>query len=333
MERADAAKLLVRFMNRYDRFLLSGHVRPDGDAVGSVTALALALKNMGKEPMLVFDGDASRYTNIVAAVPVLPEDVPVTEAGKHFKTGKDFAFVMLDCSDPERTGRAGDAIMAAQSSFSIDHHVTNREDCDFSYCEPETSSACEILYSLFKQAGIPIDLDMATALFMGVSYDTGGFRHSNTGAETLAMAADLKKMGVDNSFLMNYLFYTVSLEEARCYAAAVKNSKLYDNKTLISCLFLQDFTKLGAKATSADGIVGRLTEIEEAEVVIFLREIEQGQVRVNMRSKSRINVARIAGLFGGGGHVKAAGCTVTGPMLYVKEELLKAIDRQMEEYV
>ena len=132
---------------------------------------------------------------------------------------------------------------------------------------------------------------------------------------------------------MNYLFYTVSLEEARCYAAAVKNSKLYDNKTLISCLFLQDFTKLGAKATSADGIVGRLTEIEEAEVVIFLREIEQGQVRVNMRSKSRINVARIAGLFGGGGHVKAAGCTVTGPMLYVKEELLKAIDRQMEEYV
>ncbi len=333
MERGDAAKLLVRFMNRYDRFLLSGHVRPDGDSVGAVTALALALQNMGKEPMLVFDGDAKRYTDILAKIPVLPEDVPTSEAGRYFKTGRDFVFVMLDCSDPERTGRAADTIMACSSSLSIDHHVTNREACDFAYCESETSSASEILYSLFRLADIPIDLDMANALFMGVAFDTGGFRHSNTSADTLNMAADLRKIGVDSSFMMNYLFYTVSLEEARCYAAAIRNAKLYDNQTLIASLSLSDFARLGAKATSGEGIVGRLTEIEEAKVVIFLREIEQGTIRVNMRSKCDINVARIAGLFGGGGHVKAAGCTVNGPMQYVKEELLNAIDRQMEEYV
>lgn len=331
MERVEFAKLLARFMNRYDRFLLSGHVRPDGDAVGAVTALAKALENLGKEAMLVFDGDCSRYTRIVCPIPILPEEASVSDAGKYFKTGKDFAFIMVDCSDPERTGRAADAIMAAVSSLSIDHHVTNTEACDFAYCEAETSSACEILYGLLKDANIPVDKDMANALFVGVSYDTGGFRHSNTSAQTLKMASELRAMGVDSSFFMNYLFYTVSLEEERCYALAVHNARLYEGGILLSSLSKSDFLKLGAKAGSADGIVGKLTQVQEADVVVFLREIEPGTVRVNMRSKGNINVARIASLYGGGGHVKAAGCTLNAPMLFVKDELLKAIKRQMEE--
>jgi len=331
MSRADFAKQLYRFMNRYDRFLLSGHIRPDGDSVGVCTALGLALIDMGKEVRIVFDGDPSRYTKIVDPVTDLPEDVEVKDAGKCFETGSSYAFIMMDCSEPERTGRAADAIMTAEASLCIDHHVTSKENADFNYVESETGSTCEILYHLFKLAGVPITLPVANALFMGAAFDTGGFRHSNTSADTYAMAADLKNVGVDSTFYMNYLFHSRKFIEARAMSKALQNAKLYDGKILISCMGAKDFFMMGMNAKDADGVVGSLIEIEEAEVACYLREIEDGVIRVNMRSKSVVDVARIAALFGGGGHVRAAGCTCDDPMLLVKENLLEAIRRQLAE--
>ena len=331
MSRADFAKQLYRFMNRYDRFLLSGHIRPDGDSVGVCTALGLALMDMGKEVRIVFDGDPSRYSKIVDPVTALPEDVEVKDAGKCFETGSSYAFIMMDCSEPERTGRAADAIMTAEASLCIDHHVTSKENADFNYVESETGSTCEILYHLFKLAGVPITLPVANALFMGAAFDTGGFRHSNTSADTYAMAADLKNVGVDSTFYMNYLFHSRKFIEARAMSKALQNAKLYDGKILISCMGAKDFFMMGMNAKDADGVVGSLIEIEEAEVACYLREIEDGVIRVNMRSKSVVDVARIAALFGGGGHVRAAGCTCDDPMLLVKENLLEAIRRQLAE--
>lgn len=331
MNRSEFARQLSRFMNRYDRFLLSGHIRPDGDSVGVCTALALALQDMGKEAMIVFDGDASRYTGILSPVPALPEDIPVREAGHQFRTGSSFAFIMMDCSEPERTGRAAEAIMAAEASLCIDHHVTSKEAADFNYIESETGSTCEILYALLRLAEVPVTLPMATALFMGSAFDTGGFRHSSTSAETFAMAAELKSMGVDSTFLMNYLFHTRRFLEARALSKALQNAKLYDHQILISCMNAKDFFMMGMNAKDADGVVGSLIEIEEAEVACYLREIEDGVIRVNMRSKSKVDVARVASLFGGGGHVRAAGCTCEEPMLLVKEKLLDAIRKQLAE--
>lgn len=331
MNREEFAKQLTRFMNRYDRFLLSGHIRPDGDSVGVCTALALALQNMGKEACIVFDGDASRYSSILSPVPALPEDVPVKEAGKCFETGRSFAFIMLDCSEPERTGRAADAIMAAEASMTIDHHVTSKETADFNYVESDTGSTCEILYHLFRLAQVPLTREIADALFMGAAFDTGGFRHTNTTADTYRMAAELKDIGVDSSFFMNYLFHTRKFIEARAMSMALKNAKLYDGKILISCMSQRDFFMMGMNAKDADGVVGSLIEIEEAQAACYLREIEDGVIRVNMRSKEGVDVARVAAMFGGGGHVRAAGCTVEEPMLLVKEQLVDAIRKQLAE--
>lgn len=330
-ERAAFAKQFLRFLNRYDRFVLSGHVRPDGDAVGACGALIFAIQNMGKEAVLIADGDPSRYTGIIDPITLVPEDMTIEEAGSLFKTGNSFAFIMLDCSEPERTGRAAGGIMAAQASMSIDHHVTSTEAADFNYCEPETSSASQILYGLLKLAEIEITPNMAAALFMGVSYDTGGFRHNNVDEESFLMAAEMRAKGADSSFLMNYLFHTVSFRESRVFAASLEHSKLYAGGILISCMDGADFSRMGAAPKAADGVVGRLTEIEEANVVCYLREIENGVIRVNMRSKCDVNVARIASMYGGGGHVLAAGCTIKEPMLLVKQAILEAIRKQMKE--
>ncbi len=339
LTRDEFARQFHRFLDKYDRFLLSGHIRPDGDSVGVCFALGYALEQMGKEVLICLDGDASRYLELIRPLPLLPEDTELRDASRCFKTGKNFAFLMLDCSEPERTGRAADAILYAAASLSVDHHITSKEAADFNYSEPESSSTCEVLYHLMKLCSIPLDRDIASALFMGVSFDTGGMRHSNTSADTYQMVADLKRMGVDTTYFTNKLFHTKSLQEMKALAAAIRASKIYrginreegKNDILISYLSQQDMSRNGFSNQDAEGVVGYLTEIDDAETVVFLREIMPDQIRANMRSKAVVDVARVASLFGGGGHVRAAGCTFQDPPLLVRQKLLDAIRLQLKE--
>ncbi len=323
MTRKEFARILMSFIRRYDVFVLSGHIRPDGDSVGSCAAVALALQAMGKKAYICLDGDAERYTRLLTPLPVMSEE--------EYRSVHSFAFIMLDCCEPARTGRAEDFVMRAQSSLCIDHHVTSREYADFNYVEPETTSVSEVLYHLFAEAEIQVTKEMAEALFMGVAFDTGGFRHSSTTAATYRMAADLVERGADPTKLMNALFHTKRFSEARGLSLAIRKAKLYDGQILMSCLSQGDFFKIATQISEMDGVVGQLIEIEEAEVAVFMRENEDGSIRVNMRSKARVDVARIAALFGGGGHVRAAGCTLQVPMLLAREQVLEAIRRQLAE--
>ena len=339
LTRNEFAKQFQRFIDKYDRFLLSGHIRPDGDSIGVCYSLGYTLEQMGKEVLVCLDGNADRYLKLIRPLPLLPEDAEMRDASRYFKTGKTFAFIMLDCSEPERTGRAADAILYASASLTIDHHVTSKEAADFNYTEPESSSTCELLYHLMKLCSIPVNREIATALYMGVSFDTGGLRHSNTSADTYQMAADLKQLGVDTTYLTNQLFHTKSMTEMKALSAAIRSSKIYHglsrdgekNDILISYLSQVEMTRCGFSAQDADGVVGYLNEIEDAETAVFLREIGPEQIRANMRSKSVVDVARVASLFGGGGHVRAAGCTFQDPPLLVKQKLLEAIHLQLRD--
>lgn len=308
-ERQCFAGQLKRFLTRYDRFLLSGHIRPDGDSVAVCAALSYALLDMGKEVYTVLDGDAARYTELLKPFPILPEEVSVKHASRCFESGDSFAFIIMDCSDPQRTGRAEEALLLAEASLTIDHHITSMESGDFNYVEPHCSSASEVLYSLLKLCEIPITLPMAEALFMGLAFDTGGLRHRSATEETFQMAYELKKLGVDTTRILDSLFHTSSLNENRARALAVQKSHVEEDGILLSDLTLEDCHENGLNPGDAEGVSGDLIEIREAKVACFLREIKKGCVRVSLRSKPEIDVARVASLFGGGGHVQAAGCT------------------------
>ncbi len=323
VERSEFARTFRNFLGRYDSFVLSGHIRPDGDSVGACAALSFLLEAMGKKAAVVLDGDCRRFTGLIPAFPVL-DDKALASFGS-------FAFIMLDVAEPGRTGRAEDFIMQAKASLCIDHHSSAREYTDFFYCEPESSSASELLYHLLKEAGFPINAPMAEALYMGVAFDTGGFRHSSTTAETYRMAAELMELGADATRLLNGLFHSKSFSECRGLSLAIRKSKLYEGGILVCCLTMGDVYQVQSQMAELDGVAGALNEIEEAEVVCVLREMDDGAIRVNMRSKSKVDVARVASGFGGGGHVRAAGCTIADPMLLVKENLLAAIRRQLTE--
>lgn len=323
MSRSEFAESFRNFLKRYDCFVLSGHVRPDGDSVGACAALCFYLEELGKKAFVYADGDIARYTRLLPEFPVLGEEEAANISG--------FAFIMLDVAEPPRTGRAEGFLMRAKASLCVDHHVSGREYTDFFYCEPECSSVSEVLYGLFKEMGAEISGPMAKALFMGSAFDTGGFRHSGTTAATYRMAAELVERGADATSTLNGLFHSKSFSAQRGLSLAIRKAKLYEDGILMCCLTMGDVYQVQSQMAELDAVAGELNEIEEALVVCVLREMNDGTIRVNMRSKDKVDVARVAACFGGGGHVRAAGCTVADPMLLVKENLLAAIRRQLAE--
>lgn len=325
MNRTEFAASFKNFLGRYDKFLLSGHIRPDGDSIGACAALCFYLRSIGKEAFVFLDGECSRFTNLLPTFPTLSADELAAYSG--------FAFIMLDVAEPGRTGRCEDMVMKAKASLCIDHHVSGKEYTDFFYCEPESTSASEVLYALMQEAGIGISREMAIALFMGAAFDTGGFRHSSVTPATYRMAADLMERGANATELINGLFHSRSFSEERGLALAIKNSKLYAGGILVCCLTIGDVFAVQSQMAELDGVAGELNEIRDAEVVCVLREMTDGCIRVNMRSKSRVDVARVASGFGGGGHVRAAGFTSADPMLIVKQNVVAAVRRQLDEQV
>ena len=323
MTREDFVCEFRRIVNRYDKFVISGHIKPDGDSVGACTALALYLMSCHKTVSVVYDGQTERYGEIAALAPSF------APGGEYEETRGEFVFIMLDCCEPKRTGGAQGYLDQAVTSLCVDHHVGGETYAMYQLVEDSASSTCEILYSLFQQEGIPITGEMAKALFVGVAFDTGGFRHSTTTADTFRMAADLKEIGVDSTGILNSLFHTRGFIESKVLSAVLRKAKLYEGQIVMSCMEQKDFLTLGTGAEDAEGVVAYLAEIREAEAAVYLREIEPGTIRVNMRSKERIDVAKAARQFGGGGHIRAAGCTLEEPMLLVKQKILEELKKQL----
>lgn len=306
------SKLLWRFIQRHERFLLSGHVRPDGDSIGACACMDAILTAMGKEVRILCDPKPSFVEELGVQGHFVPDDLGLKEIRKAFATGDDFAFLMLDCAQASRTGRGEGALLMAKESMAIDHHVSSEDlnEASFTYVDANASSCCEILYRLLDELEIALPMEAARALFIGICFDTGGFRHSNTSWETFQIASELTRLGVDNSRIMNAIFYSKSFRELKALGLALEKANLLEEDILITGVTLAEFEERGLSHHDAEGVIGILTEVKDADTVIFLRQVDADQVRVNMRSKGKIDVSRIAANFGGGGHRLAAGCTL-----------------------
>ncbi len=325
MTREDFVPVLLDFMHRYDRYLIAGHLNPDGDCIGAATAMALALQSMGKEAFVYFDGSTDGYTRMADLYPTLD-----LEESCALMDMKPCAFILLDAADDHRLGKGKDLPGKAVDFICIDHHVQTNVYARMTYAEEHACATCEILYHLFRIAGIPINRRMANALFMGIAFDTGGFRHTNTSASTYRIAGELIDMGADHKKILNQMYHTHSLKEMKILGEAYRKAKLYEDGILAAEMTRADFLKSGADPDEISGIIDRLAETSEALVTVFLRENAEGKIIISLRSKGKTDVSRVARQFGGGGHVPAAGCTHEGPILLAKEELLKAIRAEMQ---
>ncbi len=300
---------------------ISGHVRPDGDCVGSVMGLYLYLKNE------LPDAQIDVYLEKPAAVFGCIDHIEDIKSEFNTTITYDVYFA-LDSND-ERLGDALPIYRRASKKINIDHHISNSGCGDVNIIEPGRSSTAELLYDLMNPQ--MIDENIAVAIYLGMVHDTGVFRYSNTSPHTLQIAAELIKFGFDFSKLVDETFFEKTYVQSQIMGRAVLESvRFLDNRCIVSAVNRKMMQFYQADAKDLDGIVNQLIAVKDIECAIFMYETGTLEYKISMRSKGKVDVSRVAVKFGGGGHVRAAGCTMNGTYHDNINNLSKEIAEQLK---
>ncbi len=302
---------------------ISGHIRPDGDCVGSCMGLYLYLKN--NFPQL------KKITVYLQEIPESYHIISGTDQICH-NCDRDESydlFIALDCGDLGRLGDAAKYFQSAKKTLCYDHHISNNGFADTNYVDPEISSASELVYHVMDPD--KITKEIAEALYMGIAHDTGIFQYSCTSPHTMEVAADLMRKGIDCSYIIDTTYMEKSYVQNQILGRALLESiMVLDGRCIISAIKKKDMKFYGVGPSDLDGIVSQMRLTRGVEVAIFLYETNLQEYKVSLRSKSYVDVSKVAQYFGGGGHVRAAGCTMQGSMHDVINNLTLHIEKQMK---
>lgn len=310
-------------MNGVKTVAIAGHVRPDGDCIGSSMGLYLYFKK--------------NYPDV--RVDVFLEDIPeefyfIKDADKinhTFTTDVESydLFICIDC-EKGRTGEAEKIFDAAAKTINIDHHISNTGTGDVTYIVPTSSSACELAYDVMDKD--KLDVDIAQALYTGMVTDTGVFKYNSTSPKTYEIAGKLISYGFDFTWLIDHVFYEKTYLQNQILGRALLESiTLMDGKVIASVVSRQTMDFYGVGGNDLDGIVNQLMFTIGTDVSIFMYEDEPMMYRVSLRSNGNIDVSRVAKMLGGGGHVRASGCTLNGTAHDAINSITKYIQQQYDE--
>lgn len=301
---------------------LAGHVRPDGDCVGSCMGLYLYLREHFPEIQVdVYLQPVADCYKIIRGTENLRHD---TEGA-----GPYDLFICLDCGDVERLGFAATLFEQAAATLCIDHHVSNEAFADENYIVPEASSTSELIYRLLDKD--KIGKSCAEALYMGMVHDTGVFQYSCTAPETMEAAAVLMRKGINGSEIIEKTYYEKTYVQNQILGKALLESMLIlDKRVIVSYVSQRSMEFFEARPSDLEGIVSQLRQTKDVEVAMFLYELEQQVYKVSLRSKDSVDVSAVAKYFGGGGHAKAAGFTMKGTVHDVINNVNQQIVLQLD---
>ena len=299
-------------------FLITSHVRPDGDALGSELALYHVLCGMGKDTV-VYNQDTT---------PAVYGFLPGAKAIVHSMDavdGFDAVFV-LDCSDISRVGDEQDKIGSIQKIVNIDHHVSVGTFSEILLTDSRASSTGEMIYRLLKHMGIAITVDIATNIYTAILTDTGSFQYSNTGSDTFRVAADLVEMGADCRYIATNIYETKPAVQIRLMGKVLDTLQLYEGGTVGIVSVTQEMLREGgALPEHTEGLVDMVRSIHGVEIAVCCYEVSEDRFKISLRSKGDVDVEKIAGRLGGGGHKSASACRAEGDFETVRGMVLDAI--------
>lgn len=305
--------------------LIISHVNPDGDTLGTMCALQLAiLKNYKKKAEML----------ILSKLPKVYEFLPNISEAKTlnmFDKSREYDLVItVDVASIDRLVDAQIFFDKAKFTINIDHHRTNNNFGTLSIIEPKASSSGEVLYKILKRLDWKIDLNIATCLYTAILTDTGGFRFENTKAEVFRVAAELTDLGINPKDLYKKCYESKTkaavMFQSYCISKAVFS---HDDKIVYTTVYKKDIEKFGASDEATDGIAEALRAIISTDVSFVVKEVDSKICKISMRSK-HIDVAEVCSKFGGGGHKFAAGCTVKTSCEEAVKKLLTEIDKEIE---
>ncbi len=306
---------ILEEIKKAKRIVILTHENPDGDAVGSSLAMYIALKEMGKEPDIIIP-ELPKVFNF------LPEVENIKKEGT--KDPYDLA-IALDCATIKMLNGWANYFEDAKSKVTIDHHGTNTMYGDYNYVNPDAPACAQTLISIIQYFGVDIDKKIGTCLLTGIITDTGGFQYQSTTPETFEFAAELLQTGVNVSDIYKRVMNTKTKANFELRKRAIDRMEFYeDGKIALTYITKQDEEEAGAETGDYEGIVEEGRAIEGVEVSIFLRETAKG-FKASLRSNYYVNVSDVCLMFGGGGHIHAAGCTIAQSLEQVKEKILNQV--------
>ena len=300
-------------------FLIVSHENPDCDALGSTIAMALVLRGLGKDVIMYNTDGVPEYlrflpewSGVADSLDCITDDVEVV--------------MLLDCADISRPGKEFENLIL-KKDFTlafIDHHATNGASSEYSLVDEDAASTGVLLYGMIKRMEIPISPDVAECLFSTIVGDTGSFRYSNTSSGTFTIAAELVDCGADPEKISRFIYDNEPLRKVMLRTLAM-NTLEVTGKIAFLHVSSEMFEQTGTEKEHTEGLVSMARSIEGIEVAVFLRQESALGWKVSLRSKEYVDVARIAGRYGGGGHRRAAGCVISAPLATVKRKLRSSI--------
>ena len=306
----------INIIKNSKNIYVTGHVNPDGDCIGAVMAMVMILKSLG-----------IKSQGVLEVVPSMYNYMPIKQHIINDAKNHDIdTLIVLDSGAKDRIGCG---IENYKTLINIDHHVSNTIFGDYNLVDIDASSTCEAIYK-FIENQVEINDDIAMAIYTGIVYDTGCFKHSCTNTKTHSIVSELIKYKFDFTEIINRLFYYNSVIGLQAKAKAIENISLYnDNRIAISFLTFEDLERISGNKEHIENIVQMLLEIIGVECSVFIYELEKDKNKVSFRSKGIVNVCEIAKEYNGGGHIKAAGCTIVGDKKEIIKELVNKISRQL----
>ena len=316
-------KSVIQTIKKNKRFLISTHVNPDPDALCSELALGDYLRSLGKSVVIV------NHQSIPFRFHFLPGVRKIKNYWKTRKVNYDVA-IIFDCGDLNRIGKVQYLIQDDKGLINIDHHITNDSFGKFNCVDPNASSTCEVLYELFTKARCSLTKRMAMNLYTGIMTDTGSFRYENTTARTHAIVAALMTFKFSAPKLHRKLYETITFGDLKEFTKVISHFDMYFNKK-VACVELRKkvTSKFSGEFDLRDTIFKFLRSLKDVEVFVIFTEIGRNTTRVNFRSSSTFDVAKLANSFGGGGHRRASGCAVDKSISQSRKEVLKRIRKAL----
>lgn len=316
---ADAA----RFIHEGDHFLVVSHVNPDGDAISSTLAVGEILKQLGKSFILINDARVPDKFSFLSNGRIIVD--ASTRPALSFDR-----VIAVDCADYERVGRVKDLIAADVPLLNIDHHSTNNAYGASQLISPDAAATAEVLYHLVKTLGLAWNKDLASFIYTGLLTDTGGFRYANTSPSVMRIAAEMLDYGISGPDIAERLLERLTMTQMLLLKRALGSLSfgLMGQVCWLSVSY-EEAQELQVSSEDMEGLVNYPRNIEGVEVGLLFKEVAPGRFKVSMRSAGKVNVAELALSFGGGGHVRASGCTITGSLDEVVHQVLMKLEKTL----
>jgi bifunctional oligoribonuclease and PAP phosphatase NrnA len=321
---------LIAALDSAKTVFITAHVGPDGDTLGSMLGLKFALEKARPKIQRVDCVISGKMPDVYAFMPGI-RDVLRMETATTLLERYDVA-ICVDCGSLDRLGKAQELFANAEISINIDHHVSNDRFGKINVVEATAAASGEVVFDILKTMSIPLDASIATCLYTAIVTDTGGFKYSSTSARVMEVAAQLINAGASPEYIFKQIYEEQPWCQVILQAEAVAATQFNANKTIAwTVITRDDLNRLNAKDEHIDGLVESLRRIDTVQIAVVFKETESGQTKISIRSDNHdIDVATVMGLFGGGGHRMAAGCTMTETIQQAPNKLLPILEERIQ---